>query len=104
MSKIVHPAYFQIVKREGTAWYFRYGKVFYRGKNTTMEIEHREQEYGLTKEKIAIELFRINAGRAGYYLVDLKDRKYYYCGLELEDVKNVLQSLGIGRPDPVAGN
>lgn len=98
---IVHPAYFQIVKRDGGAWHFRYGKVFYRPENVTMELEHREQEYGLTKEKIVIELFRLNAGIAGYYLADLRGQKYYYCGMTLEDVQAILQTLGIGRTDPV---
>jgi len=52
-------------------------------------------------KKVAIALFRINGGRAGFYLVNLKARKYYYCGVCLSDVKLTLQSLGIGKPDLV---
>ncbi len=102
MTKLIHPAYFQIVKREGGAWYFRHGQIFYRGGDASLDVENREEQYGLTKKRVAIELFRINAGVAGYYLVDLKDRQYYYCGLSLDDVKSVLQDLGIGRDDPIA--
>jgi len=59
-----------------------------------------EQQFGLTAEQVIIELFRIDAGRQGYYLANLKDQRYYYCGSNIEDVKNTLQSLGIGRADP----
>lgn len=48
-----------------------------------------------------IELFRINCGRDGYYLANLRDKKYYYCGLEFEDINTKLKELGIGRDDPV---
>jgi hypothetical protein len=46
-------------------------------------------------------LFRINGGRQGYYIANIKDNKYYYCGVEWEGVKAKLQELGIGRPDPI---
>lgn len=101
MLELVYPAYFLSVKCEGRSWIFKYGSVFYRGENATMELEHREQEYGLTKEKIVIALFRINAGKSGYYLANLREQKYYYCGMALEDVQATLWSLGIGRADPV---
>lgn len=101
MSKIIHPAIFQIIRREGDAWYFKDGKVFYREPGNRSLIEEREREYGLSKEKIVIELFRINGGKAGYYLANLRDRKYYYCGKSWEDIKIKLQSLGIGRAEPL---
>ncbi|TBR56670.1 hypothetical protein B4U84_28835 [Westiellopsis prolifica IICB1] len=47
------------------------------------------------------ELFRINGGKQGYYIADIQDKKYYYCGTEWEDVKLKLGELGIGRPDPM---
>jgi hypothetical protein len=55
----------------------------------------------LTKIKVLVELFRINGGKHGLYLADIRDKKYYYCGLDLEDVKAKLRSLGIGRDDPM---
>jgi hypothetical protein len=100
-TRIVYPAYYQIVRRIENVWEFRHGKIFYSPGSQSIDTASRELEYGLTKPKIAIELFRINGGRAGYYLVNLKDRSYYYCGLTLEDVKNTLQQLGIGRKDPL---
>ncbi|PMB08215.1 hypothetical protein CEN49_10605 [Fischerella thermalis CCMEE 5273] len=52
--------------------------------------------YGITKQQIAIELFRINGGKAGYYLANLRGKKFYYCGIEPGGVKNKLLELGIG--------
>lgn len=66
-----------------------------------MDLKHVERQFGLTEQQVVIELFRINGGKPGYYLANLRDRKYYYCGLEWEDIKTTLQNLGIGRADPV---
>ncbi|MBE9017454.1 hypothetical protein IQ272_15175 [Chroococcidiopsidales cyanobacterium LEGE 13417] len=100
-TKLIHPAHYQIVRRIENTWEFRHGKIFYSSSNRSIDPANRELEYGLTKSKIAIELFRINGGRAGYYLVNLREQKYYYCGLALGDVRITLQQLGIGRPDPL---
>jgi len=34
-------------------------------------------------------------------LANIKDKQYYYCGKNWEDVKAQLIEVGIGRPDPV---
>jgi len=60
-----------------------------------------EWAFGTTKNKIVVELFRINMGKPGYYLADLLERKYYYCGVNREDVRTTLLSLGIGRVGPI---
>lgn len=51
-------------------------------------------------EEVAIELFRLNGGKAGYYIADIFEKKYYYCGTQWEDVKIKLRELGIGKQDP----
>lgn len=102
MSSIVHPFHFQIYQREELKWYGKeMGKVFYNPKNEPISYENIEQQFDLTEEQVVIELFRINGGKQGYYLANLRKRKYYYCGLNWEDVRTTLQSLGIGRADPV---
>lgn len=58
-----------------------------------------EKQYGLTGHQVAVELFRINGGKSGFYLANLRERKYYYCRLQWEDIKFTLRSLGIGRLD-----
>lgn len=102
MPKIVHPLHYQVYQREGSRWFvLEKGKVFYNPSNTPVQLEHTERQFGLTEEKIIIELFRINGGKPGYYLANLRDREYNYCGQNFEDIRTSLQSLGIGRADPM---
>ncbi len=63
------------------------------------DLTYIEKQYGLTGHQVVIELFRINGGKPGYYLANLRDRKYYYCGPKWSDIRSTLQSLGIGKPD-----
>ncbi len=100
-TSVVHPLHYLIVNRVGTTWYFKSGEVFYNHRHVEIQAERREERFGLSKSQVAIELFRINGGKPGYYIANLRDRKYYYCGTEVQDVKDKLLSLGIGRPDPV---
>lgn len=55
--------------------------------------------YGTTPLKVVIELFRQYGGKLGYYLADLRHKKYYYCGLTEEDIQEKLYDLGIRRRD-----
>ncbi len=99
---IVHPFYYQIYRREGTKWFVKEeGSVFYNPTNMPTKLEHVERQFGLNEQQVIIGLFRVNGGKPGYYLANLKDKKYYYCGLAWEDIRTTLQSLGIGRADPV---
>ncbi len=97
---IVHPDYIRIIKRVVDGWLFRRGEMFYRQRQLFVDCEDYELLYGISKQQVAFELFRINAGKPGYYIADLRHKKYYYCGLEFKDIKVVLRSIGIGRPDP----
>lgn len=104
MLSIVHPFHYQIYERKGASWFVREGgRVFCNLTNEPMVLKNIANQFGLTEEQVVIELFRINGGKPGYYLANLRKKKYYYCGLNWEDVRTTLQSLGIGRPDPVQG-
>ncbi|AFZ61255.1 hypothetical protein H6G54_02910 [Anabaena cylindrica FACHB-243] len=101
-TSIIHPLHYLIVKREGTTWYFKPGNsVFYNPKNVPVNLAlgDRLHRFGLTPQIIMIELFRINGGKAGFYLADLQDKQYYYCGTDLQDVNYRLHCLGIGSAD-----
>ena len=98
-ASIIHPFHFQIIQRSGTTWYFKGGIPFYN--STNKPLLDRERLFGITKNKIVISLFRINGGKPGYYLANLKDKNYYYCGADWSDVKKKLLDLGIGRADPL---
>lgn len=98
--KLIIPYHYKVYEREGTRWFARDAdKVFYNSTNVPLELVNTEQQFGLTLEQVIIELFRINGGRAGFYLANLRDRKYYYCGLSWSGLKTTLQGLGIGRAD-----
>ncbi|NJO93952.1 MAG: hypothetical protein HC820_05565 [Hydrococcus sp. RM1_1_31] len=103
MSKnLIYPFYYRVIRRAGTDWFYQPGTPFFNGTNKPMDMENAETEYNTTKTQVIIELFRINGGKPGYYLANLRDRKYYYCGLTLENVRETLYSLGIGRKEPHA--
>lgn len=102
MSTIICPFHYQVYQREGASWFSRNpSRVFYNGTNQPMQLENVASQFGLTDKAVVIELFRINGGKAGFYLANLRDRKYYYCGTDWEDVKTTLHSCGIGRADPL---
>jgi len=100
VTKIIYPIYFLPVERKGTTWYFEYGEVFYNHHNTPVPEYDRERLFGLTRKIMIVELFRVAGGKAGYYLANMRDKKYYYCGPNWEDVGLKLKELGIGRDEP----
>lgn len=100
-SAVIHPDYICIVERKPGGWLFKTGKMFYKRLPIALDFQNFELLYGISKQQVVIELFRVNGGSSGYYLADLRHKQYYYCGSLTEDVKTMLQNLGIGRPDPV---
>ena len=101
MSKIITPYHYKIYERQGTKWFtLDAERVFYNGTNQPLDLQNVEREFGLFDEQIVIELFRVNGGKPGFYLGNLRDRKFYYCGLKWEDIKTTIIQLGIGRAEP----
>ena len=97
---VIHPSYIRVIEHKLEGWLFKRSHVFYRKGQFAFDSEDYELLYGISKRQVAIKLFRINAGKAGYYLADLRHKKYYYCGEDVEDVKTMLLSIGIGRLHP----
>ncbi len=91
----VYPVHFYFVERDATlgVWNFKKGSTFYNPTGKPVNYEEKERYFGLTKPQIATELFRVNAGKSGWYLVDMQRRKYYYCGLSRDDAREKLRSL-----------
>src|ERR687885_2441483 len=91
----VYPAHFYFVERDASLgeWKFKKGSSFYNPTDTPYNHDQKERYFGLTKPQIATELFRVNAGKSGWYLVDMRSHKYYYCGLSRDDAKEKLRSL-----------
>ncbi|MDF5733807.1 MAG: hypothetical protein PUP92_39010 [Rhizonema sp. PD38] len=105
VNKIVTPIYYQIYKRSGAGWFIKEpGKVFYSPDNEPTDLQNIVLSYNTTEQTVVTEFFRINGGKSGYYLANLRDKKYYYCGDDWESVKQKLLNLGIGRIDPFEKN
>ena len=97
MAKIVHPTYYQIFQRQGSRWFvFESGRNSHAVNSQPRTLEAAEPSGDLSEDEIMVELFRLNGGLPGYYLANLRDRQYYYCGASLEDIKTTLHDLEIG--------
>lgn len=101
-TTIAHPVYYRIIERRGNGWAFKEGEPFINLFNEPLlSLHDLFAAFDTSMQEVAIELFRINGGKQGYYIADIQDKKYYYCGVQWESVKAKLQELGIGRPDPM---
>ncbi|MBW4625859.1 MAG: hypothetical protein KME49_10215 [Brasilonema octagenarum HA4186-MV1] len=99
-TTIVHPIYYRIIERRGNGWAFKEGEPFINWfDEPILSQKDLFAAFNTSMKKVVIELFRINGGKQGYYIADIQDKKYYYCGIEWEDVKFKLRELGIGKPD-----
>ncbi len=92
------PDYYRVFERLVGGWHLKASKFFY--KKLSVDFDDFELLYGISKQQVATELFRINGGRVGYYLANLRSKKYYYCGTDPNSVAVALKSLGIGRDEP----
>lgn len=100
-ASVVMPVYYQVALRQGTQWAFIHGETFYNPFNLPrFSIEDIFRGFGTSMTKVAREFFKINSGKSGYYLANILEKKYYYCGQYPQDVKAKLMELGIGRRDP----
>jgi hypothetical protein len=101
-TTIAFPIYYQVIQRRGNGWAFKHSEPFINLFNLpNLSPEEEYAVFGTSMKKVAIELFRINGGKQGYYIANILDKKYYYCGIEWQDVKNKFRELGIGRDDPI---
>ncbi|NJN10822.1 MAG: hypothetical protein HC815_23655 [Richelia sp. RM1_1_1] len=96
-NEVVCPESHQIFVRELQRWAHIKGKVVYNPNQKQTSLDATLKRFNLTKSQVVCELFKINGGHLGYYLANLREKKYYYYGTEAIDVKVKLLSLGIGR-------
>ena len=97
-----YPLRYRVVRREGDTWFLQeLGEIFYNPSGQHVaDPNDIEALFGIRLSKVCVELWRINGGQPGWYLVDLRDRCYWYCGKSEQDVTNKFHELGVGRPDP----
>ncbi len=102
-NTIVYPVHYRLVVRRLDTWHFTKGDVFVNLFNVPILAQKDLfAVFGITIKEVASELRRINGGKQGFYIADILDKKYYYCGAEWSDVKAKLLELGIGRSDPMS--
>lgn len=101
MSEIIYPSYYRVVECRSGKWIMKIPQLFC-GKESKVD-QDIQSTYGLTPQQVVIHLFRINGGRSGFYLANLKRHQFYYCGEGWEDVRIQLLKLGIGRDEPASG-
>jgi hypothetical protein len=61
-----------------------------------LSLEDLFTTFGTNLRSCAAKLLSINGGEEGFYLVDIMDKRYYYCGKSTQDIKSKLLELGIG--------
>ena len=98
MSKFIHPDYIRIIEKKTEGWFFKPTKPFF----TRLQVDFNDFEllYGITQQHMLIELFRLNGGKVGFYIANLRYKQFYYCGTDADAVKPKLLEIGIGRTDP----
>jgi len=101
-TSVYLPDYYRVFERIAGGWLMKPCRFFYRHALSKTSDNDLQSLYDISPQQVAIELFRINGGKSGYYLADLRSqKKYYYCGSEPESIKLKLLELGIGRVDPM---
>ena len=98
---IIYPYYFRILERQADGWALTGMQIFYNHSDRAYNLDDIWADYGITKQELITELFREFGGKLGYYLADLKHKKYYYCGLTDKDIQKTLYLIGIGRRENV---
>jgi hypothetical protein len=100
---VTYPDYIRIAERKIGGWSIKKGKLIYRRLPlASADMEDTKLMYGVSSEEMVLELFRVNGGKAGYYIADLRNKAYYYSGERWKDVKKQLIEMGIGRHDPMS--
>ncbi len=96
MNTILTPGYIQVIHKKPNGWFqSKPESVINFGNFPGYDSLNKEQYYGLTKTEIITELFRRYQGKLGYYLVNLAECQYYYCGLTVKDIQEKLIELGV---------
>ncbi|MEM9947880.1 MAG: hypothetical protein AAF810_17720 [Cyanobacteria bacterium P01_D01_bin.36] len=101
-QSFAYPLHYRVIGREGDTWHSKKMEILYNPRQEPVDPNNIEALFGVNKTQMCIELFRINGGQPGWYVANLRDRRYYYCGKELSSVTAKFHELGIGKADPMA--
>ncbi len=82
-------------------WQHILGSSFYNPHGEPPDLEFAIRKYNISRQELVTGLFRASDNKAGYCIGDLKQKQFYYCGIDVKAVREKLRSLGIGRDDPM---
>ncbi len=99
--EIVFPEYYAILEKTKDGWGFCPSTKFYpyletAPPNPLQKFQMKCLERQLNWKAVLAEIKGRYCGKLGFYLVNLRDREYHYCGTELRDVKTFVQENKIG--------
>lgn len=95
------PGYLRIFHNQQGRWQYVMGSSFYNPSGEPPDLEFATRKYNISRSQLAVELFRASDGKLGYCIGDLRQKRFYYCGTDVDSVRKCLRSLGIGTDDPM---
>lgn len=101
-DSFIRPVYYIPIERKSDRWRFLHGEIFWNPLNLPIPqtIEVLLWCFRTSMGEVIEHLRKINNAAEGYYLANILDKKYYYCGTEWDDIKTKLMDLGIGTQEP----
>lgn len=99
-NTVYYPVYIRLVLRLEDRWRFLKGEPFVNLYNCPrLSLDDLFACFGTSLDDVSCELDRVNNRQKGFYIADIKDKKYYFCGTQWLDVKSKLFDIGIGVKD-----
>ena len=89
------PGYIDIVQKTGDRCMRLKTSAILNTSSKPYDPSEKYSKFGLTPMSILGELYKRYQGLDGWYLVQMAEKKYYYCGATAEDVNKKLVELGI---------
>ena len=88
---LIYPGKYRIFRRDvSLRWHVIRSHGFYNPLGVNIE----EMDRRIDRQQAIASLFRINGGKAGYYLFNTLSGEGWYCGDDLASVERKLQDLG----------
>lgn len=91
------PAYIELIRKTDDRWSKPKTTQIFNASGKPYNPCERYSKHGLTQMDILKELYLRYQGLDGWYLVNMAEKEYYYCGATSEDVNRKLVELGIKR-------
>jgi hypothetical protein len=96
-NAVYYPVFIRLVVRLEDRWRFLKGDPFVNLYNCPrLSLNDLFACFATSLDEVSRELDRINNRQKGFYIANIKDKKYYFCGHNWKDVQSKLFDIGIG--------